>query len=590
MGTKQQPICIPWNSTIMILGCTNKLPPKVTCLVEQMEHHNLLLGIVINQCMAIPKARTIPVVIINTNRHNVWIRQPLLAAKLFDMECDEIEYRVNRNQEGDYISVGFQPFPPQLIDTNSCQVEAGSIQSNSPKVERPEFSPGLDTNSAELNFKNELDWLPFQLNIGKEANFMQDQQCCFINLVYDNKEVFSLHDEDLGYCDLIKHTMPTMTDKSVYLPHCTIPRQLQGEVHKYLDTWLHQGIIRSPKSPYASHVVIVCKKSGEIHLCIDYQKFNSIMVRDAFPLPRIDKALQDVHSSNCFTSFDLTQGYLQLAMEEDNIQKTAFRAGSSGLYEFTHMSLGLSNAGSSFCHLMEQCLGDQQFVTLLLYLHNICVLALSIEEILDWIELVFNRLKEFHLKIKPKKCHFFDTSVLFLGHVLSSEGISANPEKVEKVQDCPTPTNAKEVHSFLCLASYYWRFIPKFAKIAQCLHEMVGPTSNKHKKARGQKIGKPAAVENIPELREFQWMPEHQQAFDALKEALVTAPVLGYPDFNREFVLETDVSLQGLRAVLSQQDEMGKLHVISYASQSLCTSERSMHNYSSVKLELPALK
>ena len=114
-------------------------------------------------------------------------------------------------------------------------------------------------------------------------------------------------------------------------------------------------------------------KSGKICLCIDYWKLNSITVRDAFPLPRIDKALQAVHSSNWFTSFDLTQGYLQLAMGDGDIQKTAFRAGSSCLYKFTCMPFGLSNAGYSFCHLMEQCLGVQQFVTLLLYLDNICI-------------------------------------------------------------------------------------------------------------------------------------------------------------------------------------------------------------------------
>ena len=99
------------------------------------------------------------------------------------------------------------------------------------------------------------------------------------------------------------------------------------------------------------------------------------------------------------------------------------------------------------------------------------------------------------------------------------------------------------MHSFLGLASYYQRFIPKFAKIVQCLHELVGPTSNKHKKARGQKKGKLAASTEITKPREFKWTPKHQEAFDALKEALLTAPVLGYPVFNREFVLETDVSL-----------------------------------------------
>ena len=252
-------------------------------------------------------------------------------------------------------------------------------------------------------------------------------------------------------------------------------------MQKCLDTWLCQGIIRPSKSPYVSQMVIVHKKSGEIHLYIDYQKLNSITVRDAFLLPRIDKALQAVHSNNWFMSFDLAQGYLQLAMEDGNIQKTAFRAGSLGLYEFTCMPFGLSNAGSSFCCLMEQCLGDQQFVTFLLYLDNICIFTQSIEEMLDHIDLVFTRLKAFHLKIKPKECHFFDTSILFLGHVLSSKGTSANPKKVDKVWDWPIPTNAKEVHSFLGLASYYWRFIPKFVKVAQCLHEFVGLTSNKHK-------------------------------------------------------------------------------------------------------------
>ena len=112
IGTKQQPICIPGNSTITILGHTSKLPSRITCLVEQVEHHNLLLGIVINRCLATPKARSIPVILINTNRYNVWIRQPLLAAELFDAECNEIEYRANMSWDDDNILVGFQPVPP----------------------------------------------------------------------------------------------------------------------------------------------------------------------------------------------------------------------------------------------------------------------------------------------------------------------------------------------------------------------------------------------------------------------------------------------------------------------------------------------
>ena len=105
-------------------------------------------------------------------------------------------------------------------------------------------------------------------------------------------------------------------------------------------------------------------------------------------------------------------------MAEDNIKKIAFRAGSSGLYEFTHMPFGLSNARSSFCRLMEQYLGDQQFVTLLLYLDDICIFVPDVSTMLDQIKLVCNQLKSFNLKIKPKKCYFFQVSVIFLVHVI----------------------------------------------------------------------------------------------------------------------------------------------------------------------------
>ena len=232
------------------------------------------------------------------------------------------------------------------------------------------------------------------------------------------------------------------------------------------------------------------------------------MVRDAFPLPHIDEALQAVHNCQWFSSFDLAQGYLQMPVHEADIHKTAFRAGSSGLYEFTRMPFGLSKSGSSFCCLMEMCLGDQQFITLLLYLDDICIFAANVDEMLDQIEMVFGRLKGFNLKMKPKKCHFFQCSVVFLGYVLSADGISANPEKVEKVQNWPVPSSQKELHSFLGLASYYRHFIPKFAAITKCLHELVSPTHIK----KGRKT-KADTTEDC----NFQWADEHQRVFNLLK-------------------------------------------------------------------------
>ena len=164
---------------------------------------------------------------------------------------------------------------------------------------------------------------------------------------------------------------------------------------------------------------------------------------------------------------------------------------------------------------------------------------------------------------------------------------------MDKVKTWPVPKDIKEVQSFLGLASYYRHFIPHFAKKAQCLHELVGPTASKPQNRAKSRIKETEAAESIPndlEPKIFEWTIMHQEAFDALNEALCTVTVLGYPNFSREFILETDALLKGLGTILSQQQKDGSIHVIANASQSICPSERSMHNYSSAKLELLMLK
>ena len=216
------------------------------------------------------------------------------------------------------------------------------------------------------------------------------------------------------------------------------------------------------------------------------------------------------------------------------------------------MPCGLSNAGSSFCCLMEQCLEDQQFVTLLLYLDDICIFAPTIDEMVDCIQLVFDRLKKFNLKIKPKKCQFSALVCCFWCMSYQLRAYQPTQKRWKEVKTWPVPKNTKEVQSFLGLASYYRQFIPHFVKKAWCLDKLVGPTANKPKRKARDKETKVA--ETTPtkwDIRLFKWMIEHQEAFDALKEALSTAPLLGYPNFTREFILETDASLKGLGTILS---------------------------------------
>ena len=155
------------------------------------------------------------------------------------------------------------------------------------------------------------------------------------------------------------------------------------------------------------------RKSGEIQLCIDFHALNTITVCDSFPLPRIEEALQAVKASIWFTSFDLAQDIYNWQWMKrifiDSFLCWVLQACTS----LAHMPFGLSNAGASFCHLMEMCLGDQQSLTLLFYLDDICVFSNSVDEMLDRIAMVFGHLKEFNLKIEPKKSFFFHSSVYF---------------------------------------------------------------------------------------------------------------------------------------------------------------------------------
>ena len=218
----------------------------------------------------------------------------------------------------------FQPISPPEIheELKVSQLKANIRADGHVKVEEvplPKFG-ALPNAKKAYNFDNEIVWLPFKFYFG-DTPFPKDQKGCLLNLIYDNQQIFSLHYEDPGFCDKLVHTIFITKDKPIYMPHKSIPRYLQGEVHKYCDIWLHQGIIRLSRSLCASQVVIVCKKSSQICLCMGYQKLNSKVVRDSFPLPWRDQALQAVHNCQWLSLFDLAQGYLQMTVMKQILRK-----------------------------------------------------------------------------------------------------------------------------------------------------------------------------------------------------------------------------------------------------------------------------
>ena len=231
---------------------------------------------------------------------------------------------------------------------------------------------------------------------------------------------------------------------------------------------LKQGVITNSNSPWASPVVLVAKKDGSTRFCVDYRKLNAITKLDSFPLPRVDDSLDLLANTAYFSSLDLASGYWQVGMAPDSQQKTAF-CSHSGHYEFTVMPFGLCNAPATFQRLMETVLAGIARERCIVYLDNILVIGRTFEEHLRNLREVFERLKQFGLRLKPSKCHLAKRQVTYLGYNVSVGGISADSSKVDAVKRFPTPNDVSSLRSFLGLASYYRRFIPGFSKVAEPL-------------------------------------------------------------------------------------------------------------------------
>ena len=395
------------------------------------------------------------------------------------------------------------------------------------------------------------------------------------SLLRQYEGVFSTHDGDLGCTDLIAHEIPLLDEVPVRQRFRRIPPSEYETVKAHIRQLLDSQVIRESSSPYASPIVIVKKKDGSIRLCVDYRQLNGKTRRDAFPLPRIEESLDALSGAKWFSTMDLASGYNQVPVAEKDKMKTAFCT-PFGLFEFNRMPFGLCNAPSTFQRLMERMFGAQHCQSLLLYLDDVVVFSSTVDEHLDRLGTVLNKLQQEGLKVKLTKCAFFQKEVKYLGHVISREGVSTDADKISAVEDWARPTSVSELRSFLGFASYYRRFVEKFARLAAPLHRLVAEVQRTHGRQRQLLLGDG-------------WTEECEQTFQALKAKLVSAPVLAYGNFSLPFILEIDASYSGLGAVLSQEQD-GRVRPVAYASRGLKPTERNMSNYSSMKLEFLALK
>ena len=328
-----------------------------------------------------------------------------------------------------------------------------------------------------------------------------EQQQSARDLLVDSAEVFAKTDLDLGKCNIIKHAIK-ITDPQPFKEHYRrIPPHLYEEVKAHLQEMVEVGAIRKSFSSWASAVVLVRKKDGGLRFCIDLRKLNNRTIKDGYSLPRIEDTLDCLHGAVWFSTLDLKSGYWQVELEEEAKPLTAFTVGSLGFWECECMPFGLTNAPATFQRLMESCLGELHLNWCIIYLEDIIVFSRTSEDHIHRLRAVFEKLKAAGLKLKPSKCDFFKKEIKYLGHVVSEQGVSTNPDKIKAVTEWPQPTTVTEVRSFLGFVSYYRRFIPNFSKVAKPLNQLL------------------QNLEGSPSQKKFKvhWGPEQQEAFEALQ-------------------------------------------------------------------------
>lgn len=405
-----------------------------------------------------------------------------------------------------------------------------------------------DGNSSDKNIKEELP--PHLASILEECSSELDSnQFEAVQALLSKKvHAFAKNKDDFGRTDKAKHSIDTGEHRPVKQPPRRLPLHKKKEVAKEVKRLLDLGVIEPSVSPWAAPTVLVLKKDLTWRLCLDYRRINLLTLRDSYPLPRIDDSLDALRGSSWFSTLDLCSGYYQVEMEESSKEKTAF-ATHEGLFQFKVMPFGLVNAPATFERLMEHVLSGLHWKTCLIYLDDVICFASTFDEHLSRLECILDRFIEAGLKISPDKCHLFLRKAHFLGHVVSALGVATDPQKIQAVRDWPQPASVTEVRSFVGLASYYRKFIKGFANIARPLHKLT---------EKG---------------REFLWAGECEAAFQTLKEALITSPILGYPRDDTPYILDTDASGLGIGAVLSQVQER-KERVLAYYSRSLSKAER----------------
>ena len=364
-----------------------------------------------------------------------------------------------------------------------------------------------------------------------------------------------------GRTDVIEHDVELTTSEPIRSKGYKIPFKTKEIIQTEVQTMLDLGVIERSKSPYSSPIVLVSKKDGTVRFCIDFRKINKATVFDSEPMPELEGVFASMSGCTYFSKIDLTKGYWQIPLTDSARELTAFET-PLGLFQYTVMPFGMVNSGATFCRMMRQVLGAVDNVNS--FVDDVWMFTSDWESHLRTVREVFTRLRQAGLTVKPSKCLFGTDKVECLGHTISGKGLEPNQEKIQSIVGAERPTTKKQIRSFLGMVGFYRRFIPRFSAIASPLTDLT-------------KKGCPNKIKD--------WSHECEAAFELLKQSVTNAPVLALPNFDKQFILQTDASANGIGSVLLQGD-ISDRSPVAYASKKLGNAQR---NYSVIERECFAI-
>ena len=357
----------------------------------------------------------------------------------------------------------------------------------------------------------------------------------------------------------------------------TIARPLYGEIKAYIQDLLNNDFITKSESNYSSPVVAVRKKNGELRLCCDFRELNNKTIPDRHPLPRIQDIIDNLSGNEWFTLLDQKKAYHQGFVSPESRPLTAFIT-PWGLYEWVRIPFGLKNSPAVFQRSMEGCLVEARDNYAVPYLDDIITYSKTFEEHVEHIRKVLKKLKEKGVKLRADKCKMFQKEVKYLGRIITKEGYRMDESNVAAIVKFKEekPETVGEMRRLLGLLGQFRRFINNYSTVARPLFELL-------EIKKGQKTKK---NNQLPSNTRIVFGPEQSVALDTLIDAVTSQPILGYPDFEKPFMLVTDASKWGLGAIL-YQEQGEETKVIGYSSRTTKPAEK---NYHSSKLEFLALK